>query len=205
MQSNVQKDHRIGVSRSKNFLKRLKHIDSGSPLLTVEIVAPEVILMENITEKSDIWSLGCTVIEMLTGNPPYAKMNSLSVMYRIVHDDHPLLPETIKNKKLVDFLVACFSRDITKRPSASEAAYHPWIAEFWRTEAHELQRQRRCEQTMFYRPSSDSRPSSPMSSSYEGSREGHHLSEKDKSESEASPRKPRENFVKRIRNECIIS
>jgi len=35
-------------------------------------MSPEMIEMKgNITTKSDIWSLGSTVIELMTGNPPY--------------------------------------------------------------------------------------------------------------------------------------
>ena len=36
------------------------------------LVAPEVIELKGASPASDIWSLGCTVIELLTGRPPYA-------------------------------------------------------------------------------------------------------------------------------------
>lgn len=43
------------------------------------VVAPEVIELKGASPASDIWSLGCTVIELLTGRPPYADIpNGLS-------------------------------------------------------------------------------------------------------------------------------
>ena len=42
-------------------------------------MAPEVIELKGASTKSDIWSLACTVIELLTGRPPYADIaNSMS-------------------------------------------------------------------------------------------------------------------------------
>lgn len=42
-------------------------------------MAPEIIDMTGASFASDIWSLGCTIIELLTGQPPYADIsNSLS-------------------------------------------------------------------------------------------------------------------------------
>lgn len=44
-------------------------------------VAPEVISLDGASPASDIWSLGCTIIELLTGKPPYWDVgNSMSGM-----------------------------------------------------------------------------------------------------------------------------
>ena len=39
-------------------------------------MAPEVIELKGASPGSDIWSLGCTVIELLTGKPPYAEIQN---------------------------------------------------------------------------------------------------------------------------------
>ena len=56
-------------------------------------MAPEVIDLSGATTASDIWSLGCTVIELLDGKPPYHKLQPMHALFRIVNDDHPPLPE----------------------------------------------------------------------------------------------------------------
>ena len=42
-------------------------------------MSPELIQEKSYDTKSDIWSLGCTVIELLTGRPPYGDIaNTMS-------------------------------------------------------------------------------------------------------------------------------
>nr|VWO96980.1 STE/STE11/CDC15 protein kinase [Ganoderma boninense] len=90
-------------------------------------MAPEVIELKGASTKSDIWSLACTVIELLTGRPPYAEIaNSMSVMFRIVEDPSPPLPEEC-SESLQDFLRMCFNKDPTKRPSAEQLCDHEWL------------------------------------------------------------------------------
>lgn len=49
-------------------------------------MAPEVISMSltHPTPASDIWSLGCTIVEMLTGHPPFFSLPPMTAMYKIV-------------------------------------------------------------------------------------------------------------------------
>eukprot|EP01042_Synura_sphagnicola_P028181 gene28181-36369_t len=58
-------------------------------------MAPEVIELSTPTATCDIWSVGCTVIELLTSVPPYFELLPMSAMFRIVQDDYPPLPEGI--------------------------------------------------------------------------------------------------------------
>lgn len=59
-------------------------------------VAPEIIEMTGQQSAAvDVWSVGCTVVELLTGRPPYFDMQQMPAMFRIVHDDHPPLPPNI--------------------------------------------------------------------------------------------------------------
>ncbi|KAI8974517.1 Pkinase-domain-containing protein [Trametes punicea] len=113
----------FGVSLNLRAMEREMKDVAGTP----NWMAPEVIELKGASTKSDIWSLACTVIELLTGRPPYAEIaNSMSVMFRIVEDERPPLPEEC-SESLQDFLKWCFNKDPAKRPSAEQLCEHEWL------------------------------------------------------------------------------
>ncbi|RKO94828.1 dynein heavy chain and region D6 of dynein motor-domain-containing protein [Blyttiomyces helicus] len=57
-------------------------------------MAPEVIELSGATTASDIWSVGCTIIELMEGQPPYYSLAPMSALFRIVQDDHPPIPDS---------------------------------------------------------------------------------------------------------------
>ncbi|KAK7204094.1 kinase-like domain-containing protein [Myxozyma melibiosi] len=89
-------------------------------------MAPEIIQLKGASPKSDIWSVGCTTIELVTGHPPYHHIEQMPALYRVIHDPHPPLPEEI-SPALRDFLLSCFQKDPALRSSAQELLNHPWI------------------------------------------------------------------------------
>eukprot|EP01102_Stenamoeba_stenopodia_P014041 TRINITY_DN4630_c0_g1_i8.p1 TRINITY_DN4630_c0_g1~~TRINITY_DN4630_c0_g1_i8.p1 ORF type:complete len:686 (-),score=156.58 TRINITY_DN4630_c0_g1_i8:1450-3507(-) len=108
-------------------------IPAGTPYY----MAPEVIQFLGAKPVSDIWSLGCTVIELLTGEPPYFKLDPFSAMYRMVQDDYPPIPSGISNA-LMDFLRLSFNKDHNMRITAQGLMAHAWLKEAWsEAEKHE--------------------------------------------------------------------
>ena len=97
-------------------------------------MAPEVIELSGATTASDIWSLGCTVIELLDGKPPYHNMQPMPALFRIVNDDHPPLPQGA-SPAVLDFLMQCFQKDPNLRVSARKLLKHPWIVSARRSDA----------------------------------------------------------------------
>jgi serine/threonine protein kinase len=90
-------------------------------------MAPEIITMEGSKPASDIWSLGCTIIELMTGDPPFYSMPPMSAMYHIAEtEEMPPFPENA-SPELVDFLKVCFERNPDKRPSAVKLLQHDWV------------------------------------------------------------------------------
>ncbi|XVF46233.1 hypothetical protein PTKIN_Ptkin03bG0010900 [Pterospermum kingtungense] len=95
----------------------------GSPLW----MAPEVIRGEYQGPESDVWSLGCTVIEMVTGKPAWEDQgfNSLS---RIANTDElPELPTQLSELGK-DFVEKCLRRDRNQRWSCDQLLQHPFVA-----------------------------------------------------------------------------
>ncbi|KAG8221003.1 Pkinase-domain-containing protein [Butyriboletus roseoflavus] len=117
----------FGVSLNLRAMERELNSVAGTP----NWMAPEVIELKGASPKSDIWSLGCTVIELLTGRPPYGEIaNTMTVMFRIVEDEMPPLPDD-RSEALEDFLQQCFHKDPLRRPDAESLCEHPWLKMNW--------------------------------------------------------------------------
>jgi mitogen-activated protein kinase kinase kinase len=46
-------------------------------------MAPEVVKQTSYTRKADIWSLGCLIVEMLTGEHPWASLTQMQAIFRV--------------------------------------------------------------------------------------------------------------------------
>ncbi|CAK7337960.1 unnamed protein product [Dovyalis caffra] len=101
-------------------------INTHSVVGTPYWMAPEVIEMSGVCAASDIWSVGCTVIELLTCVPPYYDLQPMPALFRIVQDDNPPIPDSL-SPDITDFLRQCFKKDATQRPDAKALLSHPWI------------------------------------------------------------------------------
>ncbi|KAG0567805.1 hypothetical protein KC19_7G162400 [Ceratodon purpureus] len=110
-------------------------INTHSVVGTPYWMAPEVIEMSGVSAASDIWSVGCTVIELLTCVPPYYDLQPMPALFRIVQDDHPPLPEHI-SEVITDFLRQCFQKDAKRRPDAKTLLNHVWIRKSRRDRAN---------------------------------------------------------------------
>lgn len=96
-------------------------------------MAPEVVSMSGQLPTSDIWSFGATVVELVTGEPPYWGMPPVSAMFNVVQDARPPIPPGL-SAELTDLLRQCFQKDPRVRPGAAQLRAHPWFARFGRRE-----------------------------------------------------------------------
>ncbi|KIL69785.1 hypothetical protein M378DRAFT_157021 [Amanita muscaria Koide BX008] len=90
-------------------------------------MAPEVVKQSGHTKKADIWSVGCLVVEMLTGEHPWAQLTQMQAIFKIGSSEKPAIPSDI-SAEAQDFLQRTFELNYVARPCAAELLHHPWIA-----------------------------------------------------------------------------
>ncbi|RVX21788.1 Mitogen-activated protein kinase kinase kinase NPK1 [Vitis vinifera] len=78
---------------------------------------------------ADIWSVGCTVIEMATGKPPWSQQyQEVAALFHIgTTKSHPPIPEHL-TAEAKDFLLKCLQKEPNLRPAASELLQHPFVS-----------------------------------------------------------------------------
>lgn len=118
---------------STQFEKTLSNFDSflaNTIQGSIPWMAPEVVKETGYGRRSDIWSFGCTILEMATGKLPWSHYlfdNPVAVLMKIATSDEiPLIPETL-SEDLKSFLSLCLQRDPTKRPHAQDLIIHPFL------------------------------------------------------------------------------
>jgi serine/threonine-protein kinase len=89
---------------------------ASSILGTAGYVSPEQARGERVDHRSDIYSLGCVLYEMLTGRQPFEADNPVAVAYKHVHET-PVAPTTI-DPSIPPALEAATLRAMEKDPSA---------------------------------------------------------------------------------------
>ena len=97
---------------------------------TIPWCAPEVICHKKYGKKADIWSLGCTLIEM-TGNQPWGNIeNIFQVMNKIGKSNlTPDIPDYLSDD-LKNFLKICFKRDPKQRANLKILMKHNFVTGF---------------------------------------------------------------------------
>ncbi|KAJ9174796.1 hypothetical protein P3X46_013401 [Hevea brasiliensis] len=98
---------------------------------TIPWMAPEVIKRDKeYGFKADIWSFGCTVLEMLIGNIPYSHLKNLNANLELEVQkgsiiDH--LPNYSLSENSLDFIKQCLKRNPNERQTADELLKHPFV------------------------------------------------------------------------------
>ncbi len=91
---------------------------------TANYMSPEQVLGGRVDGRSDLWSLGCTLGEMLTGQPPFKAETAMATLYRVAHQEPQLpLPEGPRSVRLRAILIRALAKTPEERfPTAEDFA-----------------------------------------------------------------------------------
>ncbi|XP_010512901.1 PREDICTED: mitogen-activated protein kinase kinase kinase YODA-like [Camelina sativa] len=94
----------------------------GTPLY----MSPESVQNGIAEEALDLWSLGCIVLEMYTGEPPWPLEDYKKLLPLLLNGNAPEIPESLPWDAR-QFLQTCFASNPVERGSASELLKHKFL------------------------------------------------------------------------------
>ncbi|MCX7875390.1 MAG: protein kinase [Melioribacteraceae bacterium] len=103
----------FGISKSLYDNEMTK---TGSKIGTVYYMSPEQIRGHDVTHRSDIYSIGCTIFEMITGLPPFDYQSEYEVMDSHLKKTAPKLSEKVPG--IPDELEKVIAKALQKDPNA---------------------------------------------------------------------------------------
>ncbi|BBN06644.1 mitogen-activated protein kinase kinase kinase 1 [Marchantia polymorpha subsp. ruderalis] len=113
----------FGLAKQISALDQLKSCKGSAYWMAPEVIDPK----KTYWLPADIWSLGCSVLEMFTGSPPFGDQEWYRVLWKVGHGEAPPIPEELSDDAK-DFLEQCLEVNPSKRPSATVLLQHKFVA-----------------------------------------------------------------------------
>jgi eukaryotic-like serine/threonine-protein kinase len=102
----------------------------GSPLY----MSPEQCLARPLDERSDIYSLGCVMYEVLTGDPPFLGPNAMATLALHLHEKPQPFAKAAPDQDIPLALERIVLKSLEKRPEMRYQAVSEILADFQRYE-----------------------------------------------------------------------
>ncbi|WP_433194047.1 serine/threonine-protein kinase [Nocardia sp. CA-107356] len=125
----------FGIARAAIETTALTEV--GSVLATLAYAAPEQLMAGQVDHRADVYALGCTLFELLTGQKPFPRTTAVAVMQAHIQDPPPRA--TAANPALPQAIDDVIARAMAKNPEhrhpscgaladAAAAAFVPRVA-----------------------------------------------------------------------------
>ena len=98
----------------------MTHGESTDGKLNTVLYQPLEVFEGKREMKSDVWSLGISLIEMVRGENPYDGTNADYIQGSVNINESPFLSSSERSAAFVDFLSKCLVKDVKERWSVSE-------------------------------------------------------------------------------------
>jgi serine/threonine protein kinase len=121
----------FGTAKSVHELNGQNNTLTG----TLNWMAPEVIQQQAYGRAADIWSIGCTVYEMVNGMPPWHEAGNIvsivqqyQVMSKVVNSEEtPIFTQSV-SALCKDFIACCLKRKPEDRLNVYKLLRHPFLS-----------------------------------------------------------------------------
>lgn len=128
----------FGLSKDTRTTYGKRGSNVGSP----NWMAPEVITSnakgdDVYNNRSDVWALGITAIELGDGSAPYAEMHPTRIIFQVVRNPPPTLyRQSNWTQTFNDFIAECLEKNSECRPVMAELMEHPFFMQLPENDYH---------------------------------------------------------------------
>lgn len=112
----------FGVAKQMDKLDMLQSCKGSAYWMAPEVIDPK----QSYNHAADIWSVGCTVLEMAAGEPPFGELEWHKALWKVGHGEAPPIPEDCP-ADLRDFISKCLDVNVANRPDCDALLSHPFI------------------------------------------------------------------------------
>lgn len=128
--ANLIKIGDLGIAKVLDTNTLNETLPASTLIGTPYYMSPEIFQNIPYSYKSDMWSFGCCIYELLTLRHAFHAKDMNSLVYAVMKKDPPSIPEAQYSATIELLAKKLLSRDPIMRPSPQEYLRHPFIKSY---------------------------------------------------------------------------